>query len=99
MKTVKGGASASRECRYYSFPTYSKENKMRKTIQVEKVRNTINSMIGFSKSKESKSVLCTLVEEVLFDTGNYNGFKWDMPLEDAKVVTPDDDTYYDRVYF
>ena len=72
---------------------------MRKTIKVENIRNRINKMLAVEKDKNTKSSLCCIIEDVLMQTGNYQGFRWNMTTEEARAVRPDDPTYYDRYYF
>ena len=72
---------------------------MRKTIHVSDLKNRINDMLQQSISYEEKRALCVLIEDVLFDTDNYHGFKWNLPLEQAKKVAPNDQAYFDRTYF
>lgn len=73
---------------------------MRKTIAVEKLKDDINLQIRFLENDiESKKTLCTVIEKILMDTGNYRGFRWLMSSERAKEVQPGDSDYYDRLYF
>jgi hypothetical protein len=50
----------------------------RKTYPVEKLRVKVNEMILNSPDERvhSRESLGILLEIVLFDTGNYNGFRW-----------------------
>lgn len=63
----------------------------RKTIQVTKVKTLANEMLNSSKlNQDQKSVLCTMVEKVLMDTGNYKGFGnnywWDKGFDEWKAA-------------
>ena len=49
---------------------------MRKTIQVEDLRKTVNDMLKAETSKEERMGMITVLESVLHSTGNYNGFKY-----------------------
>jgi hypothetical protein len=47
----------------------------RSTIDVAKVLKWANTQLRFDdNTKEFKMGICSLVEQVLHDTGNYNGF-------------------------
>jgi hypothetical protein len=51
---------------------------MRKTIEVEVLKNKINGMLLHSSDdcKDGRSSLGLLLEEILQETGNYKGFKY-----------------------
>lgn len=71
--------------------------KPRKTVNVERVREKVNSMLARPLKhvhRDSKVTLCCLIEDVLMETGNYRGFGFDDPSAD-----PGDDNYYNRRYF
>lgn len=73
----------------------------RKTVNVEELKTEINDRISWCSEIEGKRALCFLLERVLHDTGNYKGFKFNVPTElassnDFDVVHPQ---YYDRTYY
>jgi len=50
----------------------------RKTIEVKVVKDKINDLLGNPELKlnqDEKKALCTFLEGVLMDTGNYRGFQ------------------------
>jgi len=64
----------------------------RRTIEVAKLRDKVNEMIAYSHehhrttAKQNRYALGTLLENVLMETGNYQGFRY---LEDPEVVDYD----------
>lgn len=52
----------------------------RKTIAVERIKEVVNEQLKNDNiSQEAKKELCSVLETVLFETDNYNGFnhlKW-----------------------
>jgi hypothetical protein len=58
---------------------------MRKTIEVQKVKELVNEMLASSLSEEQKTVARNLIEKVLMDTGNYKGFQFLNKLENNSV--------------
>lgn len=49
----------------------------RKTIEVNKLKNQINFMLAKSRiDAESRRSMIVILEMVLMDTGNYNGFSY-----------------------
>ena len=76
--------------------------RKRKTIAVETVRAKVNRMLAIRVaivSTDEKQALCSLLEEILMETGNYHGFRWHLTLAQAKAVKPNDPRYFDRYYF
>ena len=50
---------------------------MAKTIKVEKVRTQINSMIaGSTCSPDGRQGMIQVLESILHESGNYNGFRY-----------------------
>lgn len=48
-----------------------------KTIPVFNVIDNINSKLASRNfNRDQREVLCTLAEEILFETGNYKGFRY-----------------------
>ena len=49
----------------------------RKTCNVEQLRNTVNEMLQNSTcSADTRQGMINVLEQVLHDTGNYNGFQY-----------------------
>jgi hypothetical protein len=50
----------------------------RKTFEVEKLRESVNYSLRTSPNWESRArqAIATLLESVLFETGNYKGFRY-----------------------
>jgi len=71
----------------------------RKTIRVANIRNRMNKILDSQISRDAKMSMCCIIEDILMQTGNYRGFKWNMSTEEAREVAPGDDTYYNRYYF
>jgi hypothetical protein len=70
----------------------------RKTVNVKYALETANNMLQTNESAEAKAAVCTLIESILFETGNYNGFRWQDHVN-ARTTMPGDVDYYDRFYF
>lgn len=71
----------------------------RKTIQVEAVKKTVNDMLRNSipELQEGRIGAYMVLERVLFDTGNYHGYRYISPNNDASNIAGQfDDTrrYY-----
>lgn len=50
---------------------------MRKTIEVGKVLKLANHMLAKSEvSAEQRKGVCSMLETILFETGNYQGFRY-----------------------
>ena len=50
---------------------------MKKTIKVTELKDNVNRMLAESTcSPEGRETMCTILERVLMDTGNYNGFRY-----------------------
>lgn len=72
----------------------------RKTIIVDDLRLQINAMLMGPIKPACKAILCSLLENVLQDTGNYHGFGWPkLTTAEAKAVTSSDPEYYTRRYY
>ena len=75
---------------------------MRKTITVDDLKSKVNRMLAVPTRylpAGQKQILCSLLEEVLFETGNYQGYGWpNLTAERAAAVTSDDAEYYSRRY-
>jgi hypothetical protein len=73
----------------------------RKTIEVSTLKAKINHMLTLDTlTQEYKSALCMLLENVLHDTGNYNGFNYlnwlnGEPKDNSKYLGLE----YNRVYY
>ena len=50
--------------------------KAKKTIKVETLKTITNHQLSSDISQQEKGCLCTLLERVLHDTGNYQGFNY-----------------------
>jgi hypothetical protein len=88
------------------------KNPTRKTFNVEVFRDKINWRLSncFLAENELKQ-LCTTLEDVLWDTGNYGGFRYLRSFECPKGANPGiregedhsewfkDTSSYRRVYF
>jgi hypothetical protein len=72
--------------------------RSRKTVNVEAVKETANQLLErtdkYAIDGEFKAGVCTMIERILHDTGNYRGFYFINP--DAR---PNDEDYYARRYF
>lgn len=69
----------------------------RKTVDVETLKNKFNTHLARTDeyaTKEFKAAICTVLEEILHESNQYNGFFF--LGEDPSVNDPD---YYDRKYF
>ena len=57
----------------------------RKTIKVEEVKTLVNRMLLNSRddNRSGREALQTLIETILMDTGNYNGFNYLTPKDMA----------------
>ena len=75
---------------------------MRKTIAVDDLKGKVNRMLAVPTRllpADQKQVLCSLLEEVLHETGNYQGFGWpNLTLKQAQAVEHGDAEYYSRRY-
>jgi len=75
---------------------------MRKTITVDTLRGKVNRMLAVPTANlaaDQKQILCSLLEEVLHETGNYKGFGWpNLTPRQALAVQPADAEYYSRRY-
>lgn len=88
---------------------------MRKTIEVKKLRDMANGMLASEISQPEKRSICSLIENVLMDTGNYKGYNHNYWMEkgyrqwvdDGKPDFPEKEFYiygpnkdeYGRTYF
>lgn len=70
----------------------------RKTVNVKFALETANNMLKSNESAKAKAAICTMIESLLFETGNYNGFQW-LDHVNGRTTMPGDDDYYDRHYF
>ena len=69
----------------------------RKTFSVEELKEFANKSLARTDSYATgdfKSGVCTVIERVLMDSGNYNGFRF---LDEDKL--DDVDGYFSRHYF
>lgn len=48
----------------------------RKTIEVEAIRDRVNTMLEVQSTPEARRAVAVLLESVLMATGNYHGFKY-----------------------
>jgi hypothetical protein len=67
----------------------------RKTVPVEDVKRNANRMLRNSDEtvKDGRIGVYMLLERVLFDTGNYKGYKYISPNDDASNIAGElDDT-------
>ena len=67
----------------------------RKTVSVEDVKRNANRMLRNSDetAKEGRIGVFILLERILFDTGNYKGYKYISPNNDASNIAGElDDT-------
>jgi hypothetical protein len=72
--------------------------KARKTIEVEKLKEMANrALLADHVTHQAKIAWCCMIEDVLFETGNYNGFRF--ICDNPETVNVDDDCYYNRHYF
>jgi len=68
---------------------------MRKTIEVKKVLDYVNNQLQRTDEycdDKFKAGMCTMIERMLYDTNQYNGYT---PLNDANVGEVG---YYNRFY-
>ncbi len=82
--------------------------KPKKTINVEWLKNYINEKLKMDVfSDAEKQGLCLILERVLFDTKNYQGFRWNNENEKHFSIVNHDVVWteyhkkneYDRHYF
>lgn len=71
----------------------------RKTVPVECVKSAANAMLrrSHASAKEGRIGTYVLLERILFDTGNYKGYKYISPEDDGSNIAGElDDTrrYY-----
>lgn len=72
----------------------------RKTLEVEKMRTWANNMLaGDWNSRDYKADVCTLIESILMESGNYKGFRFLSDAEEAATLKPTDTAYYQRYYY
>ena len=67
----------------------------RKTIAVEDVKSAANGMLArsYETVKEGRIGVYVLLERILFDTGNYHGYKYISPDNDSSNIAGElDDT-------
>ena len=59
---------------------------MKKTVKVEDLKNQVNDMLLNSEDdyKQGRESLCTFIERVLMDAGNYHGFGYLSKLDMQK---------------
>ena len=73
------------------------------TIPVKPLLEQANSFLKSSNfSKEEKAGICTMIERVLHDSGNYSGFMFLRNVGtgvEVEAPRPNDNDYFDRVYF
>ena len=54
--------------------------KLRKTIAVESIKNRVNSMLlntsDFDSDRHARNLMISFIENVLLETGNYNGYRY-----------------------
>lgn len=70
----------------------------KKTVNVERFKNYANQMLASKDSystKDFKSGICSMIETVLHETGNYQGFMF-LDNKDSEFNTLG---YYRRKYF
>lgn len=70
---------------------------MRKTIEVQKVKDSINNHLARTDeyaTAEFKAGMCTVLENILMETDNYNGFTF-LSNNKSEFGTVG---YYSRVY-
>ena len=70
----------------------------RKTVKVEDIKNHVNGILESNNpyyTKDFKSGVCIVLEEVLHLSGNYNGFMF-IDNEDSEIDTLG---YFSRKYF
>ena len=68
---------------------------MRKTIEVKKILDYVNNQLTRTDEycdEKFKAGMCTMIERILFDTNQYNGYT---PLNDTNVGEVG---YYTRCY-
>lgn len=71
---------------------------MRKTFHIQIVLKEFNYQLDNPHiDKDTKRLLCTMIESLLMQYGVYNGFRFNVTA--PKNITPDHKRYYDRTYF
>jgi hypothetical protein len=66
----------------------------RKTIEVETLRTYANKLLALNISSDTKEGICTMIEKVLRETNNYQGFNynyWIMEGYDKWMALPSKD--------
>ena len=59
---------------------YKMSKPKRKTIEVEKITREVNRLLKLDTiSEEKKEAICSLLETILFQTGNYHGWGLNFP--------------------
>lgn len=66
----------------------------RKTFPVDALTHIANRMIARAKTPDERRALASLLAEVLHETGNYKGFRYDQSeiSDDGKLRDGHDDT-------
>jgi hypothetical protein len=74
--------------------------RQRKTVNIQDFRKRINELLASGTVLVSqKEILCSVLEEILMDTGNYQGFQWTMEdQERGKVTKYGDEDFFNRQY-
>ena len=68
----------------------------RKTISVDFMKDMMNNILSLpGVDVDSKRTLCTVLESMLFETGNYRGFSYNSTYDPANWTKEDE---YNRHY-
>ena len=64
--------------------------RKKKTIKVSTIKNLVNDRLSLVNiSEDKRSVLCTLIETILMNTGNYRGYLY-ADINDYSKASKDD---------
>jgi len=87
------------DCVGVMLPAREKTMSRQKTIAVDDLRNRVNELLLDDIKPACKAVCCQLLEDVLYDTGNYYGFNWPtLTAAEAKDVRLGDPDFWTRRY-
>jgi hypothetical protein len=72
-------------------------NAPRKTIEVRAILDRMNAMIAANENADARAALCIATETLLFDAGQYGGFRYNDLFCDPVRVKDDNPRNMTRV--
>jgi hypothetical protein len=75
---------------------------MKKTTGVKDLLEYANKQLARTDefaTREFKSGISVMIERVLYDTGNYSGFRFLNPGDDSSLTNCDGSEFYNREYY